>query len=171
MMLNLVNGANLVWMYMAAGRNADALAQGKKVYELEPDFILGRYLLGLTYNNNRMYREAIELAEKTLQADPNNQLMLQVAGYAYARSGRPEDAKAIIARFKEISKTQYVISFFVATIYAGLGEKENAFSELETGFKERDWRLSALLKMEPMIEPLRDDPRYKEMLKRLNLPE
>ena len=169
--LNLVNGANLVWMYMAAGRNADALAQGKKVYELEPDFILGRYLLGLTYNNNRMYREAIELAEKTLQADPNNQLMLQVAGYAYARLGRRDDAKAIIARFKEISKTQYVISFFVATIYAGLGEKDNAFSELETGFKERDWRMSALLKMEPMIEPLRDDPRYKEMLKRLNLPE
>src|ERR1043166_3249365 len=164
--LNLVNGANLVWMYMAAGRNADALAQGKKVYELEPDFILGRYLLGLTYNNNRMYREAIELAENTLQADPNNQLMLQVAGYAYARLGRRDDAKVIIARFKEISKTQYVISFFVATIYAGLGEKDNAFSELETGFKERDWRMSALLKMEPMIEPLRDDRRYKEMLKR-----
>ena len=169
--LNLVNGANLVWMYMLARRNDDALAQGRKVYDLEPDFVLGRYLLGLTYNANGMYREAITLTEKPLQADPTNQLMLQVSGYAYARSGRRNEANAIISRFKEISRTQYVISFYIATIYAGLDEDEKAFAELETAFQERDWRMSALLKVEPMLDPLRDDPRFKEMLKRLNVPE
>jgi serine/threonine protein kinase/Flp pilus assembly protein TadD len=169
--LNLVNGANLVWMYMLARRNDDALAQGRKVYDLEPDFILGRYLLGLTYNANGMYREAITIAEKPLQGDPTNQLMLQVSGYAYARSGRSNEANAIISRLKEISKTQYVISFFIATIYAGLGEDEKAFAELETAFQARDWRLSALIKVEPMLDPLRNDPRFKEMLKRMGLPE
>jgi hypothetical protein len=63
------------------------------------------------------------------------------------------------------------MSFFVATIYAGLAEKERAFAELETALQERDWRMSALLKVEPMIEPLRSDARFKEMLKRMNLPE
>jgi tetratricopeptide (TPR) repeat protein len=117
-----------------------------------------------------MYREAITLTEKPLQADPTNQLMLQVSGYAYARSGRRNEANAIISRFKEISKTQYVMSFYVATIYAALGEDEKAFAELETAFQERDWRMSALLKVEPMLDPLREDPRFKELLKRLNLP-
>jgi hypothetical protein len=64
-----------------------------------------------------------------------------------------------------------VISFFIATIYAGLGEDEKAFAELEIAFKERDWRMSALLAVEPMLDPLRDDPRFKGLLKRLNLPE
>ena len=169
--LNLVNGSNLVWNYMLAGRNADALAQGKKVYDLEPDFVLGRYHLGLAYNANGMYKEAIALTEKSLQADPANQGRLQVAGYAYARSGRRNEANAIIARFKEISKTQYVMSFFVATIYAGLGEKDAAFVELEKGYEQHDWQMSAVLKKEPMLDPLRGDPRYKDLLKRMNLPE
>jgi TolB-like protein/Tfp pilus assembly protein PilF len=169
--LNLVGGANLTWMYLGARRNIDALAQGRKVNDLDAAFVLGRYQLGLAYNANGMYEEAISLTEKPLQADPADQLMLQVAGYAYARSGRKNEANAVISRFKEIAKTQYVMSFFVATIYAGLGEKNAAFAELEDAYGQRDWRMSALLKVEPMLDPLRDDPRYKDLLKRLNLPE
>ncbi len=169
--LGLVNGANLTWMYTLSRRNEDALAQGKKTHDLEPDFILGRYLYALAHNNSGMYKEALALTEKPLQADPANQLMLQVAGYAYAKTGRKAEANAIIARFKEIRQTQYVMSFFVATIYVGLSEKEKAFAELETAFQERDWRMSVLMKTEPMLDSLRDDPRFKDLLKRMGLPE
>ena len=54
-------------------------------------------------------------------------------GIANARLGRSNEARAIISRFKEISKTHYVMSFFVATIYAALGEKDAAFAEMENG--------------------------------------
>ena len=111
------------------------------------------------------------MTEKPLQADPSNQLMLQVAGYAYAKMGRREEAEAVINKFKEIRKTQHVMTFFIATTYAGLGEEEKAFAELETAFQERDWRMSVLMKTEPMLSPLRDDPRYKDLLKRMGLPE
>ncbi len=167
--LNLVNGANLVWMFMADGRMQEALTQGRKTHDLDPNFILGRYQLGLAYNANGMYADAVALADKTLQADPDNQLMLGVVGYAYAKSGRPGDARAVINRFKEIRKTQYAISYFVATIYAGLNEKENAFAELEKAYQERDWRMTAHLKKDFMLEPLRNDPRYEDLLKRFNL--
>jgi TolB-like protein/Flp pilus assembly protein TadD len=167
--LNLVNNANLTFMYISAGRKKEALAQGHKVSDLERDFVLGRYQLGLAYVANGMYPEAIALAEKPLQSDPNDQLMLQVAGNAYARSGRRDAANSIISRFKEIEKTHYVMNFFVATIYAGLGEKDKAFVELEDAYQQRDWRMSVLLKTEPLIESLRDDPRYKDLLKRMNL--
>ena len=79
--LNLVSGANLVWVYLVARRNEDSLAQGKKINDLEPDFVLGRYQLGLAYIANGKYQEAISLTEKPLQTDPANQLMLHVAGY------------------------------------------------------------------------------------------
>jgi tetratricopeptide (TPR) repeat protein len=169
--VNLVARANLTWAYILAGRKSDALGQGEKLRDLEPDFVLGRYQLGVAYIANGMYQQAIDLTEKPLQSDPDNQLMLQIAGCANAMLGRRNEANAVIARFKEIGKTQYAISFFVATIYAGLGEKDKAFIELEEGYRQRDWRMSALLKKEPMIESLRDDTRYKDLLKRMNLPE
>jgi Flp pilus assembly protein TadD len=126
--------------------------------------------LGLAYIARGMYKEAVSLTEKPLRSDPNNQLMLHVSGYANAKLGRRGDANSVISKFKEISKTQYVMSFFVATIYAALDEKDKAFLELEDAYRQRDWRMSALLKKEPMIESLRDDARYKDLLRRLNLP-
>ncbi|MFN2394002.1 MAG: hypothetical protein ABR566_18835 [Pyrinomonadaceae bacterium] len=96
--------------------------------------------------------------------------MLRVAGYAYAKSGRRQEAEEVIKRFKDLAKTQYVMSYFVANIYAALGDKEKAFAELEKAFAERDWELHRL-KVDPLMDSLRDDPRFKEMLKRLNLPE
>jgi serine/threonine-protein kinase len=169
--LNLVAGANLTWAYTLAGRKQDAVSQGQRLAGLEPDFGLGIYQLGLAYINAGMYSEAISLAEKRLSTDGNDQYMLQVAGYAYARSGRADDARAMIARFREIARSEYVISFFIATIYAGLGDKDAAFSELEKAFQEHDWRMSAVIKVDPMIEILRDDPRYRDLLKRMNLAE
>ena len=76
----------------------------------------------------------------------------------------------MIRRLKDIGKTQYVVSYYVASIYAALGDNDKAFAELETSFAERDWELYRL-KVDPLMDPLRDDPRYKDLLKRLNLPE
>jgi len=167
--VNLAARANLSWAYRMRGRNAEAVGQGEKLRDVEPDFVLGLYQLGLAYIGSGMYNEAVALAEKRLQSDPDNQLMLQVQGYANAKLGKRDKANLIILRFKEMSKTQYVMSFFVATIHAALDEKDKAFVELENAYRQRDWRLSAALKKEPLIESLRDDARYKDLLKRMNL--
>jgi tetratricopeptide (TPR) repeat protein len=169
--VNLVNRANLIWAYICAGRKAEALGQAEKLHDLEPDFVLGRYQVGLAYLANEKYNEAVALAEQPLRTDPNNQLMLQITGYANAKLGKRDEANSAILRFKEIAKTQYVMSFFVATIYAALGETDKAFGQLEEGYRQRDWRMSVLMKSEPMIDSLRDDPRYRDLLKRMNLPE
>src|SRR5262249_44563020 len=152
-----------VWMYIGAGRKNEALAQARKVMDLDSDFVLGRYLAGLAYLDNGMYQEALALTEKPLRSDPNDQMMLHLAGYAYAKMGRTADANAVISRFREIAKTQYVIPFFVATTYAGLGERDKAFAELENGYQQHDWRMAALLKTDPLIDSLRGDPRYKDL--------
>lgn len=169
--LNLVNNANLTWMFMDARRFEDAVANGRKLHDLEPGFGLGNYQLGLAYSANGMHQDAIDLAERVLARDPQNQLMLQVAGYAYARSGRRDDAVSVIKRLKEIAKTQYVITYFIATIHAGLGDTDAAFAELQNAEREKDWRLTGHIKNDYMLDQLRGDARYKDLVKRLNLSE
>jgi TolB-like protein/Flp pilus assembly protein TadD len=168
--LSIITSANLAHVYMGARQNDRALEQARKTYDLEPNFPLGRNNLGLAYIANGMYAEAITLSEKVLQAEPTNQQMLRVAGSAYAKSGRRREAEEVIKRFKDLAKAQYVMSYYVANIYAALGDKEKAFIELEKAFAERDWALHRL-KVDSLMDSLRDDPRLKEMLKRLNLPE
>ena len=75
----------------------------------------------------------------------------------------------MISRFREIAKTQYVPTCRIAGIYAALGDKDKAFAELNKAFEVRDWELFRS-NGDPYWIPLRDDPRFKEMLKRLNLP-
>ena len=73
-------------------------------------------------------------------------------------------------KFNDITKTQYVIGYWTASIYAALGDKDKAFAELEDSYVEHDFYMHRL-KVDPFWDPLRDDPRYKDLLKRLNLPE
>ncbi|MEK6325194.1 MAG: protein kinase [Acidobacteriota bacterium] len=168
--LDLTAGSVLSWAYFAARQYDQALDQAQKIFDLEPNFPLGRWTLSQAYICKGMYTEAIALNEQSLQTDPMNQVFLRFAGYAYAKSGRRHEAEEMIIRFKDIAKTQYVMSYRVANIYAALGDRDKAFAELEKAFAERDWELHRL-KVDPLMDPLRDDPRFKEMLKRLNLPE
>ncbi|MEO5894329.1 MAG: hypothetical protein ABIS06_01360 [Vicinamibacterales bacterium] len=116
-----------------------------------------------------MYAEAIALSEQSLQNDPTSQVQLGIIGYAYAKSGRRREAEGIIDRFREIAKTRYASPYWMAVIYAGLGEKDKAFAELERAFAELDWNVHRL-QVDPLMDGVRDDRRRKDLLKRLRLP-
>ena len=166
--LSLNTSANLAQVYMYAGQNDRALEQARKTYELEPSYPVARHHLGLVYITNGMYAEAIALSEKDLQTDPTSQLMLRIAGCGYAKSGRRREAGEVIERFKNLAKTRYVTAYFVANIYAALGDKEKAFAELEKAFAERDYSLHRL-KVDPLMDSLRSDPRFQDLLRRIGL--
>ena len=168
--LDVNMGATLAWAYFVAGQNDKALEQAKKTYDLEPSHPIGRWMLSQAYIYKGMYGEAISLDEQWLQTDPTNQFALRDAGIAYAKAGRPDNAEEMISKFREIAKTQYVATCRIASIYVALGDKDKAFGELHKAFEVRDWELYRL-NADPYWRPLRDDPRFKEMLKRLNLPE
>ena len=128
-------------------------------------------MLSQAYTNKGMYTEAISLNEQWLQTDPTNQFPIRDAGIAFAKAGRPDKAEEMISRFREIAKTQYVPTCRIAAIYVALGDKDKAFVELNKAFEVRDWSLYRMNADVALWNPLRDDPRFKEMVKRLNLPE
>jgi TolB-like protein/Tfp pilus assembly protein PilF len=168
--LNVDMGANLAAAYMYARQNERALEQARKTYDLEPNFVGGRIWLATVYDANGMYEQAIELCEKSLRDDPANPPFLTLAGYAYAKAGQRQKAEEIIKRWKEIAKTQYVSHYWIAPIYAVLGERDHAFEELEKAYLERDYFMPRL-KIDPFMDSLRDDPRFKDLAQRIGLPE
>jgi hypothetical protein len=76
----------------------------------------------------------------------------------------------MIAKVKEQAKEGYVMTYWTSIHYAALGDKNAAFAELEKSFQNRDWFLPRI-KVDPFMDPLRGDPRFDAMVKRLNLPE
>ena len=168
--LDLNHGANLSGLYFYAGRYDEALEQARQVHSLDANFIVGRWALSQVYIQKGMYAEAIELNEKGLQTDSTNPVFLRFAGIAYAKAGRRQDAEKIIDRFRDIGKTQYVMAYHLALIYSALGDKDKAIAELETAFSEHDYMLPRI-KVEPFLDPLRNDPRFVDIVRRLNFPE
>jgi serine/threonine-protein kinase len=167
--LDINMGVTLAWIYFAAGRYDEALDQAKKTHDLEPNHPLGSWMLSQAYIYKGMYGEAISLNEHWLHDDPTNQFALRDAGIAYAKAGRRDKAEEMIGKFRELAKTQYVPACRIAGIYVALDDKDKAFAELDNAFEARDWELHRL-NADPYWSSIRNEPRFKEMLKRLNLP-
>jgi len=168
--LDMNMGVTLAWVYFAAQRNDEGLEQALKAYRLEPTHPLGRWILSEAYLIKQRYAEAIALDEQWLQTDPTNQFALRDLGIGYAKAGQREKAEEAINRLRTIGKTQYVPSCRIAAIYLALNEKEKAFDELNKAFDVRDWELFRV-KADWYWTDARDDQRFKDLVKRLNLPQ
>ena len=167
---DIVFGGTHAWAYFAAGQNDSALDLMKKAYDLEATHPSGRYFMAMVYNGTGMYSEALEICETGLQTDPSSERMLAQAGIAYARLGQHEKARETAKRLENLEKTQYVSPYGRAAIQVALGDNDKAFALLDRSFQVHDWWLHRL-KVDPQFAPLRDDPRYTAMLRRLNFSE
>jgi tetratricopeptide (TPR) repeat protein len=116
-----------------------------------------------------MYEEAIAEFRKNLELHPGAPFGLGHLGNACARAGQASEAREILRKMKQLSKDEKVGTYEVAFIYAGLGEKDQALEWLEKAYTERDQGL-AFLKVDPTLDPLRSDPRFQEILRRMKFP-
>jgi len=147
-----------------------ALVQAHKSVDLDPEFPLSRHWLGTALILNGRYDEAIQSCQQPAKDPLAEWLCIVTIGEAYAKSGRRGEAEGEVAKLREIGKTMYVRPYYIASIYALLGEKDKAFAELERSFGERDCYLGRAT-VDPFIDPLRDDQRFKDLMKRMNLPQ
>jgi hypothetical protein len=115
-----------------------------------------------------MYREGLPELEKYAALSGRSPLALSYLGYALARSGERSQALRVLDELRTLSKQRYVYPLSFARVCVGLGEKDQAFSWLEKGYEERSTAFY-LLKVDPMWDPLRSDPRFQDLLRRIGL--
>lgn len=165
--LSLQQGANFAAVYMYARQFDLAVEQARRMYELDPGQIGAQSWLQFSYNAKGMYAESLAMSEKISRSD---YVFFGQRGYALAQTGRRKEAEEVLKRWKELAKTRYVMSYWIAVVYAALGDTEAAFAELEESYQQREWFFPRL-KTDPFMDPLRSDPRFADLLKRTGLPQ
>ena len=93
---------------------------------------------------------------------------LAALGHAYAVSGRRAEARQALDELVARSRRRHVPAYTIAAIYAGLGDKDQAFAWLEKAFADRAWYMTSL-KVDPKLDSLRSDPRFKDLVRRVGL--
>jgi serine/threonine-protein kinase len=157
---------NLGRSYYFARRYDLAVEHLTKTLEETPDDVNALYLLGLAYLQKKMYPNAVEVLEKVSSI---NRLHAAAAlGYAYAKMRRKDDAHRVLKELEELPAEQHVSPQEKAIIYVGLGDKESAFRYLEGAYEEKFATL-AYMKVEPLFDDLRSDPRFSSLANRLKL--
>jgi tetratricopeptide (TPR) repeat protein len=167
--LSLTISANVGWTLFFARRYDEALVQLNRTLSLDPNFYVTRSNLCWVYSAKGMHREAIAECRKARELNDDS----FITGYlalVLARSGQREEARKLLEELKLESTRRYVTSYGVALAHIGLNEKEEAFVWLDKEVAERGY-WAGVYAVAPELDDLRSDPRFKEMLKRLNLPE
>jgi TolB-like protein/Flp pilus assembly protein TadD len=164
--LSFISNSHLGWIFYLAGRYDEAIQHCKRLLDVDPNFFPARRYLGLAYEQKGMYGEAIDQFQQGVKLS-GSPLMMSLLGHAYAASGKRSEAQRILAELDK-QKQRYVSPYTIATIYAGLGEKDQAFKWLEKAFEDRDiWFMN--LKIDPVFASLRSDRRFEGLLQRTML--
>jgi TolB-like protein/DNA-binding winged helix-turn-helix (wHTH) protein/Flp pilus assembly protein TadD len=147
-----------------------AIEQLQKTLELDPDLDFARAFLALAYVQKSMNEEAIAEFEKQVVTSHGHVWALADLGYAYATAGRGPEAQRMLDQVNQLSRQKFVPADALGHIYVGLGENGKAFEWLEKGYERHSLGLSGVdLKVDPLWDPLRSDPRFADLLRRMNL--
>ncbi len=146
-----------------------AIRQFRLVLEIDPNFKRARYYLAWALFHSGCWAEGIAEFEKVVADEPIQQT-IALLGFCYGKAGMPEKAREMLQRLDRMAARGYISPYQRAIIYAGLGDKEQVFTELAKAFAENSiWLI--WLKVDLPFRNLRDEPRFKEMVKKLNFPE
>jgi TolB-like protein/Tfp pilus assembly protein PilF len=156
--------------YYYAGDYDKAIEQAHHIVEIQPRFIQARYWLGSAYREKKMYKEAIEQFRLAREASGDNAAMVTAYAYAQAIAGDRTAARTALRALEARRQQQYVPALYLAAINLGLGDNAKAMKYLNDAYEERSDRM-VYLRVEPMVNSLRSDPRFKDLLRRVGLPQ
>jgi TolB-like protein/Tfp pilus assembly protein PilF len=146
-----------------------AIEQLHRAIELDPNFWFSHCFLGRAYGQKQRFPEAIAEFQRALEIEKDNSEIWSALGNAYAVSGKKAEAQKVLDHLKDLSAQGWVAPYNVAVIYAGLGEKDQAFALLERAYKDRSYYLATYLATDERLDYLRSDPRFADLRKSVGL--
>jgi TolB-like protein/Tfp pilus assembly protein PilF len=167
--LSPIIGTNLGDTLVFARRYDEAIAQYKRTLVSNPNFAYAHRALGWAYGSKGMYPEAITETRTAIELN-NASSAKGFLGLWLAKSGKRDEAMKLLVELKQESTRGYVQSYDFALIYIGLGDRAEALNFLEKHMLSRAETANTYA-VAPELDVLRSEPRFKEMLKRMNLPE
>jgi eukaryotic-like serine/threonine-protein kinase len=171
--LSLIANAILAAEFSNAEQYDQAVGQLRRTIELDPNFLQAHVFLGYAYDGKAMHQEAIAEFERALAISPGNTRALAGLGYSYGAAGRKAEAEKVLGQLQALSREKYVPALFTGLVYLGLGEKEKTLQLLEKSYDEGG--LGVLQgagvnpKTSPILNPVRSDPRFQNLLRRMKL--
>ena len=159
--------ANATQILYHAQRYEQAVEEAHKGQNLDPNFFPNHQQLGWVYVQTREYDSAITAFRKAIDLKAGSQVEADLA-HAFAVSGRTADARRILGALLERSTHTYISPFDIAVVYAGLGDRDQAFAWLDKAYDERA-RPMLGLKVNPRLDPLRADPRFADLVRRVGV--
>jgi tetratricopeptide (TPR) repeat protein len=167
--LSVIINADFSWLYLCARRYDEGEAQARKTLEIDPHFFLAHYYLGIALQLKGRLSEAIPEFQKSfdLNGDPYS---LGILGQAYARNGQNEEARKILTQLNEQRNTRRVAPYAMALVYSGLGDKERAIDELDRGYRDGETNYLFVIKVDPLLDDLRGDPRFEALVQKVVAP-
>jgi eukaryotic-like serine/threonine-protein kinase len=168
--VSLVKITAMGQVLLLARRYDEGIAQCRKALEMDPNLGFAHWLLGLGYMYKGAYEQAIPELQKSIPLSAGSADEPMSLGLAYALSGKTGEARKILDEVKQQSKTKYVSPGVLAALHAALGEMDQAFALLDKAYVERD-SILVVIKVEPMFDALRADPRFADLVRRVGLPQ
>ncbi len=169
--LSLRVSADLATHLIHLGRYDEAIEQSMKMLELAPDFHRPQTTLALAYRQKGMDKEAFEAGKKAVSVMFGDTRVAEAMDQGYAKSGLQGARLALAQELAERSKRKYVKPYFIAFYYALAERKEEALHWLERAYAERDIIMLGTLKIDTNWDFARSDPRFQDIMRRLNFPE
>jgi serine/threonine-protein kinase len=145
-----------------------AIEEYEKALELDPAFLAPFFVAAQALERKGDRAGAIARCEKAIKAQGRDPSLVSALGYAHASAGRPKEAAALARELESRYAKQPFNPTLLGILYAGMGERERALRWLERAHAEHDVQL-AWFHLEPQVDPLRDDPRFADLMRRMRL--
>jgi len=165
--LSLIINADLAELFLIAHFPDESTEQSRKTIEMDPNFAFGHNQLAQAHLQKHMFPEAIAELEKAIQISGGSPTFTANLARAYAATNRKEEAVGLLNDLKKRSAPSNTNAAEIAMIYVALGDKNQAMVWLEKGYEER---FNPGVLVRPGFDPLRSDPRFQELIRRIGLP-
>jgi eukaryotic-like serine/threonine-protein kinase len=167
--LSLIINVAIGWANYTARRYDAALEQLLQTVELDPDYPVTHWILGQLHRTTGRYELAIAEGEKAAALSGGSPLMRAALAHSYGKAGRAKEALQILDDLTRLAQHKYVAPHFFAVIHIGLGENDKAVEYLEKSYEDHShWLI--YLRIDPSMDDLRNDPRFRDLLRRVGLP-